>query len=110
MARATKLKKGSVLKGWIVEDELTPGGAAGGGQNWLAVRVGRESFAGYVISNLHAVSERFLITGEPGDWILQRVTATDWKTVNGSPGRRVYRGAGMVLRESATIPPLVEGL
>jgi len=111
MARATKLKKGSVVKGWIVEEELTWSGLHhSGGSTVLAIKVGRESFAGYVISNLHGVSERFAISGEPGEWQIQKVKDVDWATVNGTPGRRIYRLDGRVLRRSETVPPLVEGL
>lgn len=109
--RAPKLKKGSVIKTWIVEEELTPSGLHhAGGASVLAVKVGREPLAGYVISNLHVGSDRFAIKGEPDDWQLFRVESVDWATVNGKPARRVYRLSGRVLRSGETIPPLLEGL
>ena len=111
MARAAKLKRGSVIKTWIIEEELTWSGLHhGNGGTVLAVRVGRERLAGYVISNLHVESHRFAIKGEPGEWQLQQVGSIDWAEVNGTPARRIYRLVGRILRESETIPPLVEGL
>lgn len=109
---AGKVKKGSVIGPWIVEEELTPAGSGPHGQSLLAVRVGRESLAGFVISNLHATTERFAIQeNESGDWQVSGVGSPTWETVNGKPGRRVYRVKGFVLRTGPKVDAaLLEGL
>jgi hypothetical protein len=107
----SKVKKGSVINGWIVEEELTSAGPQPGGLPVQAMRVGREHLSGYVLSHLHsATPERFAITGEDGDWVLQRVESVDWAMVRGEPGRRIYRLRGMALRSGETVADLVQGL
>lgn len=113
MAKTKKIKTGTVLGAWIVEGALMQGGSETNrlGGTWYVLTVGRERSEGFVISNLHVqTDQRFaIVENEQGDFELRPIDKTDWVTVHGKPGRRVFRVA-RALRTSPTIPPLVEGL
>lgn len=115
MAKTKKIKTGTVLGAWIVEGELIQGGSeasrAAGPGTWYVLAIGREKAEGYVISNLHVqTDQRFaIVENEQGDFDLKPIDRTDWVTIHGKPGRRVFRVA-RTLRTSPTVAPLVEGL